>query len=58
MKPEKSQASLRYMVTTLRQIATVLRDFELGETAALLDVATRDLEDKILTEAEAKQDVH
>jgi hypothetical protein len=54
MTPEKRESSLRYMVSTLRQISVVLRDFELEDTAALLDVATTNLEAKLVSKAQAE----
>lgn len=42
MRP-RYRTSVRYMLETLEQIQVVLRDFELDETATLLDPAIRDL---------------
>ena len=39
--------SLRYVVTALEQFSVMLRDFEMTDTAKLLDVARRDLEAKL-----------
>ena len=47
MMRDKQRSSLLYMLVTLRQIQTVLRDFELEETAGLLDGVILDLDRRI-----------
>jgi hypothetical protein len=43
----KDLQSLNYIAATLRQISILLRDFNLNDTAKLLDVARTDLEARI-----------
>jgi hypothetical protein len=47
MMRAKDLHSLNYIVATLGQISVLLRDFELNDTAQLLDAARLDLETKL-----------
>jgi hypothetical protein len=47
MMSTKDLQSLNYIAATLRQISILLRDFNLDDTAKLLDVARTDLEARI-----------
>jgi hypothetical protein len=47
MMPSADLRSLNYIAETLQQISTMLRDFDLDDTAKLLDAARQDLETKI-----------
>lgn len=47
MMSTKDLQSLNYIAATLRQISVLLRDFNLNDTAKLLDAARSDLETRI-----------
>jgi hypothetical protein len=47
MMPATDLRSLNYIAETLQQISTMLRDFDMDDTAKLLDEARKDLEAKI-----------
>ncbi len=47
MMSTKDLQSLNYIAATLRQISVLLRDFNLNDTAKLLDAARSDLEARI-----------
>ena len=54
MMPATDLRSLNYIAETLQQISTMLRDFEMDDTAKLLDAAIHDLENKIPKPAEGR----
>lgn len=47
MMSTKDLQSLNYIAATLRQISVLLKDFNLNDTAKLLDAARSDLEARI-----------
>ena len=52
MKAVQELRSLKYVVTALEQFSVLLRDFQLNETAKLLDAARTDLQAKLPAEVE------